>query len=593
VTQLGGLSLLVSKLNLAVVCAVFQFGGDMRTSVILIALLALCILVSPATCPAQQPVASPSSGNESDQLCTIAGAVLSANTGEPLKKAHVVLYRSSGDSDEHPLTATTDATGHFSIEKIPAAKYNLAIERASYLNVQYGQDQPDKPGAILSLAPGQKITDLLFRLHRTAVITGRILDEDGDPVRGAFVSAMAHTLVRGKVKLESGASEQTNDLGEYRIYDLAPGHYLVVANPPRVSPWRGPDEQAAYLPTYYPGTTEGTRASTIEVKSGDEITGIDLFLAPKVPTRTYKIHGRVVNSVTEDPDAQIIVLLSPRGNRDVEFAFNRQEAAADRKTGAFEIKDVVPGEYVAIAVSFGSADRRVAKQIVDVVANDVDGLSLVLTRGINIPVRVTLEGKAAASAEVTVALNPSANDESGGFAEMRRAVARTDGSFVLKDVGDGSYALEVYSKCQECYLKSASADGVDLLERGVQVSSGAAPSPIALVYSSNSGTLSGAVTNKDDLPAPGALVVLVPESSSHQKPEQYKTSTTDQYGHFEIRGVPPGHYRAFAWERPDVDSYGDPDFLRPFESMAESFDMAGNEQKSVQLKMIVAADSAN
>jgi hypothetical protein len=113
------------------------------------------------------------------------------------------------------------------------------------------------------------------------------------------------------------------------------------------------------------------------------------------------------------------------------------------------------------------------------------------------------------------------------------------------------------------------------------------------VYSSNSGTLTGAVTNKDDLPAPGALVVLVPDSSSHQKPERYKTSTTDQYGHFEIRGVPPGHYQAFAWEKADEDSYGDPDFRKPFESMAESFDIAGNEQKSVQLKMIAATDSAN
>jgi hypothetical protein len=176
---------------------------------------------------------------------------------------------------------------------------------------------------------------------------------------------------------------------------------------------------------------------------------------------------------------------------------------------------------------------------------------------------------------------------------VQRSVARPDGSYVLKEVGDGSYWLNAYSNCQECYLKSASANGVDLLERGVQVSSGEAPSPIVLVYSSNAGTLTGAVTNKDDLPAPGALVVLVPDSSSRQKPEQYKTSTTDQYGHFEIRGVPPGHYKAFAWEKADEDSYGDSDSLRRFESMAEPFDIAGNEQKSVHLKMITAADSPN
>lgn len=74
----------------------------MRTSLIPITLLAMCIFVSPAICLAQQPVAPQGSGNENDQLCAIAGTVLSANTGEPLKKAHVVLHPQSDGSSEHP-----------------------------------------------------------------------------------------------------------------------------------------------------------------------------------------------------------------------------------------------------------------------------------------------------------------------------------------------------------------------------------------------------------------------------------------------------------------------------------------------------------
>jgi polysaccharide lyase family 4-like protein len=89
------------------------------------------------------------------------------------------------------------------------------------------------------------------------------------------------------------------------------------------------------------------------------------------------------------------------------------------------------------------------------------------------------------------------------------------------------------------------------------------------------------------------MVVLIPDPGSHQKPDQYKTANTDQHGHFEIRGVPPGHYRAFAWEKLDAAAYDDPAFLKPFESKSESFDIAANEQKSVQLKMIPATDSAN
>ena len=570
----------------------------MRTRLIPVALLPMCIFVSAACCLAQQPAASPSSGDEKNQFCTIAGTVVSANTGEPLKKAHVLLYRA--DSSDHPLTASTDATGHFSIDKIPEGRYDLEVDRANYLDMRYGQDQLDKPGAFLSLAAGQKITDLLFRLHRTAVITGRVLDEDGDPVRDASVTAVAHTLVHGRTKIESSDSEKTNDLGVYRIVDLAPGRYFILANSPEASPMREPSEQTDdYLPTYYPGTTERVRASTLEVKSGDEITGIDFVFVPKPPTRGYKIHGHVLNSLTEYPDSNVVVVLFPRAisrdpDLDSDLDSDQKGSTADKKTGEFEIKDVSPGEYIAAAMSYAGGKRRIATQNVDVSDADVDGVSIVLTRGIDIPVRVTLEGKAAASAaDVRVLVLPAEDGTTINLAPGQEAVALPDGSFVLKEIGDGSYSLDVHSKCRECYLKSARANGVDLLEQGVQVASGAAPSPIAIVYSSNSGTLTGAVTSKDDLPAPGALVVLVPDSDFHKKAHQFKNSTTDQYGHFEIRGVPPGRYKAFAWERIDESSYGDPDFLKPFESMAESFDIAGGEQKSVQLKMIPAVDSSN
>jgi|SRR5580704_13946982 hypothetical protein len=97
----------------------------MRTSVIPIESLLMCIFIFSASCPAQQPAASQSSTSENDQSCTIAGTVLSANTGEPLKKAHVVLRRQGDEQNKQPLTATTDASGHFSIDKIPAEMTDL------------------------------------------------------------------------------------------------------------------------------------------------------------------------------------------------------------------------------------------------------------------------------------------------------------------------------------------------------------------------------------------------------------------------------------------------------------------------------------
>ena len=593
-----GSRLLACGLALAVIWRVFETGGDMRTNLFPTALLAICFAIAPAFCFAQQPPASPTSADPNDQLATIAGTVVSANTGEPLKKAHVVLSQKGAEWDDpnkQPLNATTDAVGHFAIEKIPAGSYDLVVARANYLQSHYGQDQLDKPGAMLSLAPGQKVADLLFRLSRTAVITGKVVDEDGEPVRGASVTTLLHAKVRGKLSIQRNDNEKTNDLGEYRIAGLDPGRYSVFATPPMgYYTQETPHQFDQYAPVYYSGATDITHASTLELKSGDEISGIDFVLTPKPLARGYKVRGHVLNSLTDYPDVRVVVRLFPRGGVDPSFSSNQKQAYPDAKSGNFEIKDVMPGEYIAAALSYAGGKTRNVTQIVDVSNTDVDGISLVLTRGIDIPIRVALEGKSVGStADLSIALITAEDETTVNFSSFQSAVAQPDGSFLLKDISDGFYSLKVSSKCQECYLKSAKANGLDLLEQGIRVTSSAGPASVAVVYSSNTGTVTGAVTNKDDLPAAGALVVLVPDADSRQKFEQYKTSNTDQYGHFEIRGVPPGHYKAFAWEKVDPGAYVDPDFLKPFESKAESFDIAANEQKSVQLKMIPASDSAN
>jgi len=90
-------------------------------------------------------------------------------------------------------------------------------------------------------------------------------------------------------------------------------------------------------------------------------------------------------------------------------------------------------------------------------------------------------------------------------------------------------------------------------------------------------------------------VVLVPGTvaGAPQKPEGCKRAVTDQYGHFEVTGLPPGHYEAYARETPDEDVYGDPEELKKLRGKQEAFEVDANEKKSVQLKMIPAADSAN
>lgn len=511
------------------------------------AFLAMFMPLMPVFCFAQQPAASQSAADPNSQLCTIAGTVVSANTGEALKKAHVVMSREGVDPEEEdssnqPLNAVTDATGRFSIDKIPAGKYDLAVHRDNYLPSRYGQDQLDKPGAILSLTPGQKIPGLLFRLHRTAIITGHVRDDDGDPIRGANVQALGRTTFRGKTTTASVGSDRTNDLGEYRMIDLSPGHYSIRAEAQGcfLFSTRGTSQHDAdYLPTFYPGTTERSRASTLDVKSGDEISGIDLFLAPKALIRAYRIRGRVLNSLTESQELNIVVMVLPRLDREQSLAIgfgDRKNATPDPKTGAFEINGVVPGEYIASAIGFSGSKTHTATQSVDVLNSDVEGVVLALTNGIDIPGRVAFEGKAQASSagDTRVRLIRQESEGLFVFGGGQHATVQADGSFVLKEVAEGKYSIEVSSKCRECYLKSAKGNGVDLIQQGLEVRAGNGPSSIAILYSSNTGTVTGSVTNQDDLPAPGPVIVLVPDNASHQKPEQYQSGNTTLVCHQDV-----------------------------------------------------------
>jgi hypothetical protein len=72
----------------------------------------------------------------------------------------------------------------------PTQQIQMRLERTGYVSQRYGQDEPDKPGAILALAPGQKMTDLLFCLQSAGVITGRVSDEDGEPAEGVDIEVL-------------------------------------------------------------------------------------------------------------------------------------------------------------------------------------------------------------------------------------------------------------------------------------------------------------------------------------------------------------------------------------------------------------------
>ena len=176
---------------------------------------------------AQSPKRSSSPSRPQQQLCSLSGMVVKLAGSEPLRSATVELQ--SLEDRTHTVSVATDAGGRFQIKGIDPGRYRLKVIRNGFVTQEYGQKTPSDPGSDLRLSTGQNLKDLLFRLIPWSVIAGRILNEDGEPLPWAQVSALREVYREGKRKLSPELMVPTNDLGEYRLFGLQPGRYFVSA----------------------------------------------------------------------------------------------------------------------------------------------------------------------------------------------------------------------------------------------------------------------------------------------------------------------------------------------------------------------------
>src|SRR5579863_1242890 len=366
-------------------------------SIVLI-LLSLCSCAAPAVARSapQSPSTPPASPNanaatEKQQDCTISGMVVAMAGSAPLKNALVTL-NSVDDHSRPEVTIRSEADGHFQFRGITPGQYRLRVAKNNYVTQEYGQRTVTGPGATLTLRGGQEIKDLLFRLIPSATIAGRVADEDGEPISWAHVTALRSSYSNGKRTFTTAATNSTNDLGEYRLFGLAPGRYFISAAYHPGSMHGGFDEdydyngaeslKENYVLTYYPGTYDATKAQSVTVKSGEEIPSMDLMMRP---TAVYRVRGRVVNTIPDPKRVERpMVFIMPRGGaiQSDSVTFGANNAA--KKDGTFELPGVAPGMYTIEAVINEGDQEHAVTQSLDVGDGDVEGVQLVISKGFSV-----------------------------------------------------------------------------------------------------------------------------------------------------------------------------------------------------------------
>ena len=158
---------------------------------------------------------------------SVEGRVVNAVSGDAVRKVNLTLTANHRKGE--PVTAQTDDNGRFAFHDVAAGQYRLNGGKTGFADQEYGARLNPNSGALLKVSAGEAVKDVTFKLVPNAVIGGRVVDQDGEPMPNLMVAVLRNGYVRGKRQWTQTGGAQTNDRGEFRIGNLRPGRYIVSA----------------------------------------------------------------------------------------------------------------------------------------------------------------------------------------------------------------------------------------------------------------------------------------------------------------------------------------------------------------------------
>jgi len=455
----------------------------------------------------------------------------------------------------------------------------------------------------IALAPGEKASDVKLRIAPEGIISGRVVDENGEPARNVSVYALRPTYMQGVRSLISAGitTNSTNDLGEYRIFGLTPGRYYVRAQALRSSPAAAGLATSAdriYPEVYYPGAPDLETAAKVEVRAGAEAGNTNFKLRP---ARAASIRGRVVDGATGQATERAYVMASPTGAG----VSGMSSLASANTKGEFEIDGLLPGSYTLTATGVSASWTLSARDTVTVGDSGLTGVLLRLTAGATLAGTLRADDAlAAAGLDLSKLRVQLLRLESGppmffsggpiGASPAQAAAALpgavdAQGNFVLEGVSAFRNQVIVSGLPAPCYLKSASLENRETIDTGLEAA-GMGRYRLDVVVSGDGAQFDGLVLDRQDKPAVQAMVTLVPADPASRPPRLYRSTDTDQNGQFTLKAIPPGRYLIYAWQDVEDGAWFDPEFMARYEKLGESVSFDPQEHKTLNLKLLSTSE---
>ena len=464
----------------------------------------------------------------------------------------------------------SDTDGKYRINGLTPGQINVAAVAPTYVtpaSPMYGQ------GRIVTLSADENVEGIDFKLTRGGVITGRITDAEGKPVIEERVSL---TMVEDngqppRVMINRAVNPMiynTDDRGVYRVYGLAAGRYKVSvgSDAGRIATL----SPGYYQKTYYPDTTDASKATIVELSEGGEAKNIDINIGAR--SQTYNVTGHVIDADTGQPIAgvnySLSVLQQNQGQTYMSGSYSPQTPTNSK--GEFRLEGVAPGRYAIMVTSnnyyLASGDQPKVYSdptTFEVVDSDVSNVEVKAQRGLSISGVVVTEGitnKAVLAAIPKMLISGYVEQTSNNIQPMinvNAAAIAADGTFQLDGLRPGRVSLNIGGSAPETrgvtILRIVSDH--ELPNQRIELAPGQNVSGVRIYLAYGSGVIRGEVKIEGGA-LPGDAVMFVMLQRDNQS---LRTSgQVDARGHFVITGIPAGTYEAML----QVMSFGANSFPR-------------------------------
>jgi hypothetical protein len=542
---------------------------NMSSKFLIGVLAALCC----ALAHAQYSSVGPRAYDPNSPTHTVSGSVVNSATGEGIPRALVQLMGPLQRSD------LTDSQGSFRFEGVPEGRAMFMTRKPGFFSSEELSRGGGRPRAPMMITGD--VSSLVLKLAPEGIVAGIVTGDDGEPLEGVRLWLKRQVINNGRKQWETRGQSTTNDIGEFRVADLIPGTYYMVAQAQRPStPRAAAEPNLGYAPSYYPGTPDLASASAIDVRGGQAVQFEFRLRAQPV----YEVAGFVTGMAPEQRGGNLEFLNRSGDPLAANVRFNPDDASFSARLPA--------GTYTVRARSFNRQGPPATASATITVTASVSGIRLPLLPGATIPVVVRTEftnqpssaNVAGGSGTVGSTGKPPqyASVQLTGLDGAASVFSNYDAAdnnapLALHNVEPGRYTVQI-SPRGPWYVQSAAHGQTDVLREDLVVAQGDA-SPIEIVLRDDGGSVSGSAT-ADNVAVP-AVVLVVPARRSTAPQTQYASERG-----FTINTLAPGDYLLFAFDSVDGLEFANREALEPYASRATRVTVNSKGNATVTLTLI-------